>query len=68
MNELIQALEADGLTVTVTKLRGVPTKHRKSLWGVKSRVSGTNRKGQVAHGVGSMDSNQLMRGNQSMCN
>ena len=68
MNELIRGLEAEGLTVRVTKLRGASTKHRKSLWGVKSRVSGKNRKGQAAHGVGNMDSNMVMNGNQVMTN
>ena len=68
MNELIRGLEAEGLTVKVTKLRGASTKHRRSLWGVKSRVSGKNRKGQVAHGVGHMNQNLVMNGNQVMTN
>ena len=68
MNDIIQELQAKGLTVTVTKLRGASTKHRKSLWGVKSRVSGKNRKGQVAHGVGSMDASQVMEGGRVMAN
>ena len=68
MDDIIQELQAKGLTVTVTKLRGASTKHRKSLFGVKSRVSGKNRKGQVAHGVGNMDSNMVMNGNQVMTN
>ena len=68
MNDIIQELQAKGLTVTVTKLRGASTKHRKSLWGVKSRVSGKNRKGQVAHGVGSMDASVVMEGRQVMAN
>ena len=45
---------------TVTVLPSTARYNRKSLWGVKSRVSGKNRKGQVAHGVGSMDSNLVM--------
>ena len=42
------------------KLPSTARYNRKSLWGVKSRVSGKNRKGQVAHGVGSMDPNLAM--------
>lgn len=48
-----------GYKVTVLKSQA-KSRRRKSLWGVKSRVSGKNRKGQVAHGVGSMDSNIIM--------
>ena len=44
----------------VTVLPSTARYNRKSLWGLKSRVSGKNRKGQVAHGVGSMDSNTVM--------
>ena len=46
----------------VTKLPSTARFQRKSLWGVKSRVSGKNRKGQVAAPVGRMNSNQLMEG------
>ena len=45
---------------TVTVLPSTARYNRKSLWGVKSRVSGKNRKGQVAHGVGSMDTSVVM--------
>lgn len=54
----------EGFKVTV--LPSQFKRNRKSLWGVKSRVSGKNRKGQVAHGVGSMDANQVMICNGSM--
>ena len=51
----------EGVKPSITVLRG-QRGPKKSLWGVKSRVSGKNRKGQVAHGVGSMDANQVMDG------
>ena len=50
----------------VTVLPSTARFQRKSLWGVKSRVSGKNRKGQVAHGVGSMDSNIVMENGGNM--
>ena len=50
----------------VTVLPSTARYDRKSLWGVKSRVSGKNRKGQVAHGVGSMDSNIVMENGGTM--
>ena len=56
----------DGFKVTVLKSQF--GRRRKSLWGVKSRVSGKNRKGQVAHGVGSMDSNMVMDNTGNMAN
>ena len=49
-------LELKGLTPKVTRVRG-QRGPKKSLWGVKSRVSGVNRKGQVAHKVGNMNPN-----------
>ena len=52
----------------VTVLPSTARYNRKSLWGVKSRVSGKNRKGQVAHGVGSMDTNLVMDNNLAMAN
>ena len=56
-----------GYKVTVLRSQA-KTRRRKSLWGVKSRVSGKNRKGQVAHGVGSMDSNMVMTNTGNMAN
>lgn len=50
----------------VTVLPSTVRFDRKSLWGVKSRVSGKNRKGQVAHGVGSMDNNIVMENGGNM--
>ena len=49
----------EGVKPSITVLRGSKGP-KKSLWGVKSRVSGKNRKGQVAHGVGSMDTVAIM--------
>ena len=46
---------------TVKTLRGQKGS-KKSLWGVKSRVSGVNRKGQVAHKVGEMSTDIVMDG------
>ena len=66
LNEIIRELESNGIQPKLKKLRGASTHHRRSLWGVKSRVSGKNRRGQIAHGVGSMDNNQLMDGNGCM--
>ena len=56
----------EGFKVTV--LKSTVGRRRKSLWGVKSRVSGKNRKGQVAHGVGSMDNNMVMTNTGNMVN
>ena len=65
--ELIISELPEGVKPKVTVLRS-STKYKKSLFGVKSRVSGKNRKGQVAHGVGNMDSNMVMNGCQVMHN
>ena len=65
--ELIISELPEGVKPKVTVLRN-STKYKKSLFGVKSRVSGKNRKGQVAHGVGNMDSNMVMNGRQVMTN
>ena len=54
--------------VTHVVLKSQARRPRKSLWGVKSRVSGKNRKGQVAHGVGNMDTNIVMVNNGNMAN
>ena len=53
---------------TITRLPSTARYNRKSLWGVKSRVSGKNRKGQVAHSVGNMNSNIIMETNYNMSN
>ena len=65
--ELIISELPEGVKPKVTVLRN-STKYKKSLFGVKSRVSGKNRKGQVAHGVGNMDNNMVMNGRQVMTN
>ena len=65
--ELIISELPEGVKPKVTVLRN-STRYKKSLFGVKSRVSGKNRKGQVAHGVGNMDSNMVMNGRQVMHN
>ena len=65
--ELIISELPEGVKPKVTVLRN-STKYKKSLFGVKSRVSGKNRKGQVAHGVGDMDSHMVMNGRQVMTN
>ena len=65
--DLIISELPEGVKPKVTVLRN-STKYKKSLFGVKSRVSGKNRKGQVAHGVGNMDSNMVMNGRQVMTN
>ena len=65
--DLIISQLPEGVKPKVTVLRN-STKYKKSLFGVKSRVSGKNRKGQVAHGVGNMDSNMVMNGRQVMTN
>lgn len=65
--ELIISELPEGVKPKVTVLRN-STKYKKSLFGVKSRVSGKNRKGQVAHGVGNMDNNMVMNGRQVMHN
>ncbi len=66
LQEIQQQLRANGVTPVVVKLKGVSTHHRPSLFGLKSRVSGRNRKGQTAHGVGTMDANQIMTTNGCM--
>lgn len=65
--DLIISELPEGVKPKVTVLRS-STRYKKSLFGVKSRVSGKNRKGQVAHGVGKMDSNIVMNGCQVMHN
>ena len=65
--DLIISELPEGVKPKVTVLRN-STKYKKSLFGVKSRVSGKNRKGQVAHGVGTMDNNMVMNGRQVMHN
>ena len=65
--DLIISELPEGVKPKVTVLRN-STKYKKSLFGVKSRVSGKNRKGQVAHGVGTMDNNMVMNGRQVMTN
>ena len=65
--DLIISELPEGVQPKVTVLRN-STKYKKSLFGVKSRVSGKNRKGQVAHGVGTMDNNMVMNGRQVMHN
>lgn len=65
--ELIISELPEGVKPKVTVLRN-STRYKKSLFGVKSRVSGKNRKGQVAHGVGNMDNNMVMNGRQVMTN
>ena len=65
--DLIISQLPEGVKPKVTVLRN-STKYKKSLFGVKSRVSGKNRKGQVAHGVGNMDNNMVMNGRQVMTN
>ena len=73
MSPNLQNLEAiisslpEGVKPTVTVLRSQKGP-KKSLWGVKSRVSGKNRKGQVAKGVGSMDNNIIMDNSLAMAN
>ena len=52
----------------VTVLPSTVRYSRKSMWGVKSRVSGKNRKGQVAAPVGRMNSNMVMENNSNMVN
>ena len=65
--DLIISQLPEGVKPKVTVLRN-STKYKKSLFGVKSRVSGKNRKGQVAHGVGNMDNSMVMNGRQVMTN